>query len=275
MFKTYFFKSIKLHLAIAIIMIIAGFNYAKEKINNLNINSEIAIKNDQKIINSFTISSEELQNLMEPESEKNIENKNNKNNDIEKIKKDIEQMKEDYKKVEDKKVLEKENKKIKDIVSNKKINDKKELKKEKPKEVKQEPKKEVKQELKKEAKQEIKRETNKENSKVKNEQKNSALIKDKNDSLSKEKNNYMNEIKNKIMSNWFQDHGESGWKCIVVVEQNNKGNVVNLTFDKKCNQYSNDFINSIKEAIYEAQPLPTTNNSNVFEKYIKFTFNVE
>ncbi len=80
---------------------------------------------------------------------------------------------------------------------------------------------------------------------------------------------YTTIIKQSVLASWQPSRGEEAKKCVVVLAQSFRGEVLNVGFED-CEHLEN-VRKSIEDAVYLSSPLPLPANTHCFERNLKIS----
>ena len=80
---------------------------------------------------------------------------------------------------------------------------------------------------------------------------------------------YITVIKQSVLENWKPSRGVDVNRCVVVLAQSFRGEVLNVGFED-C-EHNNDARKSIEDAVYLSSPLPLPVNTHCFERSLKIS----
>ena len=80
---------------------------------------------------------------------------------------------------------------------------------------------------------------------------------------------YITVIKQSVLANWKPNRGEDMNKCVVVLAQTFRGEVLNVVFEECAHEAP--VRKSIEDAVYLSSPLPLPVNTDCFERTLKIS----
>jgi hypothetical protein len=80
---------------------------------------------------------------------------------------------------------------------------------------------------------------------------------------------YITVIKQSVLASWRPSRGEEAKKCVVVLAQSFRGEVLNVEFEECAHEAP--IRKTIEDAVYLSSPLPLPVNTHCFERTLKIS----